>query len=230
LSERIPPVDAADGPQATASSPPARAGYRAARPVLTLVFSVLVVWLLFVQLRAVDWPGVASVIGGYPFDSLAWALALTTASYLVYCCFDLLGRRRTGHRLPAREVLQAAFVSYGFGLNLGVAGVGFRFRVYDRLGLRAGVVARLWGVCVATNWLGYCALAGALFASGLLAPPADWHVGALAMRSLGIGLLLIAAAYLVMCATAGRRAWTWRRKALPLPSLRFALTQSALGA
>jgi uncharacterized membrane protein YbhN (UPF0104 family) len=207
-----------------------RAWYAAARPYASVALTALIAWLLFAQLRAVDWGSVVSIIGNYPLASLAWAAVLTAVSHAVYCCFDLLGRRRTGHRLPAREVLRAAFVSYGFGLNLGVAGVGFRFRVYRRLGLHAAMIARLWAVCVATNWLGYAMLAGALFASGLIAPPAEWRISGLALRWLGAGLLAVALVYLAMCATSQRRSWHWRGHTLTLPSLRFAFTQSMLGA
>jgi uncharacterized membrane protein YbhN (UPF0104 family) len=204
--------------------------YRRAKPWLATVLTLALLGVLVWQLRMVDWAQVASAVRAYPVQVIGWATALTVASHLVYCCFDLLGRAYTGHRLPAREVLRAAFVSYGFGLNLGFAGVGFRYRVYHRLGLSAGLITRLWGVCIATNWLGYFVLAGALFLSGLIVLPARWGFGGDAMRTLGALLLAGAAVYLAVCARAGRKGWTWRRQRVAVPTLRFAMGQSALGA
>ena len=85
---------------------------------------------------------------------------LTVASYAVYCGFDLLGRRTTGHTLDRGRVLAIGFVSHAAALSLGPAGAGVRFRLALHHGLPAHLIAALWLFNVATNWLGFMVVAG----------------------------------------------------------------------
>ncbi len=81
-----------------------------------------------------------------------------------------------------------------------------------------------------TNWLGYCALGGALF---LLAPPplpAHWALGTLGLRLLGALLLAAAAAYLGLCLRARQRQFTVRGYRLVLPRARMAAVQLVVSA
>ena len=205
---------------------------RAAGPVLKRVFTaalmVLVVALLVSQLETLDWHQVAASLGAFPAAALLGGIALTALSYAIYCSFDLLGQRYAGHALTRQQVLKISFVSYAFGLNFGVAGLGLRYRWYSLLGVGAGVVARVYAVCLGTNWLGFALLAGGMLASGLIELPAQWRVGAIALQAVGAVLLVCALGYLLVCATSQRRAWTLRGHRIALPSLRFALLQAAL--
>lgn len=187
--------------------------------------------LLFDRLRHLEWAEVLrSLHAVAPAAWLAAAL-LTAASYAIYCSFDLLGKRYAGHRLPGRRVLEVSFVSYAFNLNFGWAGLALRYRLYSLFGQRAGVVARVYAICLGTNWLGFALLAGALLAAGALAVPADGPLGTLgagALRVLGVGLLALALGYLALCAFARRREATLLGRRIALPSLPFALGQCAL--
>ena len=194
---------------------------------LAVFFLAVGVALLAAKLRSVDWRGVAAVIGDMPTRSLLGAVALAIASYAVYCSYDLLGRHYTGHGLTRRQVLTAAFVSYACGLNLGPVGAGFRFRLYMRLGLGAGVTAGVWMVTVATNWLGFLVLAGIAFAAGLVPLPAGAPIGAATLPGLGVAMLAAATVYLTLCALAANRAWTLRGRRIRMPTLGFALLQCA---
>ncbi|RYF67550.1 MAG: UPF0104 family protein, partial [Comamonadaceae bacterium] len=79
-----------------------------------------------------------------------------------------------------------------------------------------------------TNWLGYVLLAGLAFALWPPALPEGWHLGMAAMRAMGMGMALLAVAYVLMCAFSKRREWTVRGQALELPSVRVAFLQLAL--
>lgn len=214
----------------------ARSGHRAcrwwriARRVLAFAFFALVGVLLVSQARAVDWSKVGAALFDYPLHTLLAAGAVAAASHAVYSGFDLLGRRWTGHGLPTRRVVPVTFVSYAFNLNLGslIGGVAFRYRLYSRLGLDNDTITRVLGLSLATNWLGYLALAGGVFAWGVIAPPADWQLGAGALRALGALLLALAAAYILMCGFSPRRSWTVRGHELTLPPLGLALAQLAI--
>ncbi|HKS11908.1 MAG TPA: UPF0104 family protein, partial [Pseudomonas sp.] len=150
----------------------------------------------------------------------------------VFSCYDLLGRAYTGHHLPARQVLPVAFVCYAFNLNFTtwVGGVALRYRLYSRLGLDTATITRIITLGILTNWVGYMALAGTVFALRLVKLPENWAVGATGLQMIGVLLLVLAAGYLYACGFAKRRTWRWREHEITLPSLRFAAIQVSLGA
>jgi hypothetical protein len=128
---------------------------------LTALFFVVVVVLLVRYGRNVDWDDVLDSVRNTPGPALLAAIALAAASHLLYSCFDLIGRRYTGHRLSKRVVMLVNFISYAFNLSMGslVGGVAFRYRLYSRFGLRPGVITRNRLAQHATSWLGYMLLA-----------------------------------------------------------------------
>jgi len=204
---------------------------RLGRAALAL-FLLVVAVLLVRYFRALDWREVGRVLVAYDVRTLAAAAALAVLSYALYAGYDVLARRYTGHRLSTRQVLAIAGVSYAFNLNLGalVGGAGFRFRLYSRYGLDAATITRILAFCVATNWLGYMALAGTVFATRNVAIPPEWHVTAATLQAVGGALLLAVAAYLIACARWRNREWTLRGQSIRLPSLRMALLQIAVAA
>lgn len=195
--------------------------------LLTLVFFALVAYLLYTQARSVEWDEVMATLRRRPPQGLLTAAALAAGSYALYSCFDLLGRHATGHRLSTRQVMLINFISYAFNLNMGalVGGVAFRYRLYSRFGLDAGVTTRVVIMSMLTNWLGYLLLAGLAFWWVPVSPPADWKLGTFGLRVLGFALFATAVAYLLLCAFARRRTWTVRGHEVILPSLRLALLQ-----
>jgi len=200
------------------------------RRALAGVFLVCVAALLVALAQRVDWDEVLTVIAAYPATSILAAGVLAACSHVVYTGYDLVGRAWTSHRLPTLKVVAVAFVSYAFTLNLGtmVGGVGFRFRLYSRLGLRTGVISRVVGLSMATNWLGYLVIAGTVFACGVIVPPPGWDIGAVALRIIGAVMVLAGAAYLFVCQRAKRREWTIRGHEISLPPLRLAAMQIVL--
>lgn len=206
------------------------------RRVLIGAFFVAVAVLLFEQARGIDWAEVGDVLRDFPLRTLAAAGALALLSHAIYSSFDLVGRRWAGHELPARQVVPVTFVSYAFNLNLGalVGGFAFRYRLYSRLGLDNDAITRVLAASLVTNWIGYLALAGGVFAFGLVTPPESWTIGALALKLLGAALLAAVALYLGACAWARRdgqpREWSLRGHRFTLPSLRLALLQLGLSA
>jgi len=201
------------------------------RRVLWAAFFALVGWLVYSQARQIDWSEVLDSVLGLEPLTVAIAAALAAASHALYSTFDLIGRRWTGHALSAANVVCVNFVSYAVNLNFGalIGGVAFRYRLYSRLGLDNGVIARVLGLSMVTNWLGYIALAGIAFAAGVVAPPDSFRIGATALRALGVALILAAIAYLALCARSKRREFDIRGHAFTLPPFRMALTQLAIG-
>lgn len=199
-------------------------------------FLLAVTVLLVQQARGIEWSEVGAVLRDFPLRTLALAGALAALSHAIYASFDLVGRRWAGHELPARQVVPVTFVSYAFNLNLGalVGGFAFRYRLYSRLGLDNDAITRVLAASLVTNWIGYLALAGGVFAFGLVTPPEGWPIGALALKLLGAALLSAVALYLGACGWAQRdgtpREWSLRGHRFTLPGLRLALLQLGLSA
>jgi len=215
-----------DGPGAGASS----RHWAGAWHVLSGVFLLLVLWLIVDQARHADWPAVRQALRSTDARTLVVAGVLAAGSHALYSTYDLIGRRLTGHALRRPQVMAVGFVSYAFNLNFGslVGGVAMRYKLYARLGLKPGVVTRVLGFSLVTNWLGYAALAGALFVWRPLALPAHWRFSGHGLRLLGALLLLATALYLWACFKSRRRSWQWRSQMLPLPSGRIGMLQLAL--
>jgi uncharacterized membrane protein YbhN (UPF0104 family) len=129
-----------------------------------------------------------------------------------------------------RRVLTVGVISYAFNLNLGslVGGFGFRLRLYHRLGLRASQIANVIALSLVTNWTGWLLLAGTVFALGQVPLPESFALSSLSLQVLGVGMILAALAYVVLCFASPRRRWLWRGYAFRLPSGRMALAQVAI--
>lgn len=125
--------------------------WRMAKRVLTVLFFIAVIILLVIYAQKVDWQDVWKVIRGYDRLALFSAIALVIVSYLIYGCYDLLGRAYCGHKLAKRQVMLVSFICYAFNLTLStwVGGIGMRYRLYSRLGLSAAN----WMAMGAIIWL-----------------------------------------------------------------------------
>jgi hypothetical protein len=198
--------------------------------VVSFGFFAAVIWLLVRYTSHIDWDEVLDSIRETPSPVLLEALVLAGASHLLYSCFDLIGRRYTGHTLPTPTVLIVTFISYAFNLCIGsiVGGVGFRYRLYSRLGLKNGVITRVVSMSMLTNWLGYKLLAGLLFIVHPLQLPPSWHMGNHGLQWVGVLLVAISIGYIAACIYWGDHSWDWRGHEIYLPPVRMALLQYAI--
>ncbi len=203
-----------------------------ARQLLTLGFFILVPVLLYTLLKNLDWQEVRHALTSYRWQTLALAGLVSACSFALFSSFDLIGRRYTGHHLPARQVLPLAFVCYAFNLNLSawVGAIALRYRLYTRLGLSVATVTRILSLGLLTNWTGYFFLAGTLFLCALPRLPAGFEIGSNGLRLVGLLLLLAALGYLLACRFARRRTWQLRGHEITLPGLPMAALQLLMGA
>jgi uncharacterized membrane protein YbhN (UPF0104 family) len=201
-----------------------------ARRIASWLFFALVAWLLVRYGRNIDWSEVDDSLRNLPTTALWAAVGLAVASHLLYSCFDLIGRRYTGHTLKTPVVMAVNFISYAFNLCIGslVGGVGFRYRLYSRLGLKMGVITRIVSMSMLTNWLGYKLLAGFLFLVHPLPLPPSWHMGNHGLQWVGAALVAISLGYIVACWRFGDHVWNWRGHELYLPPWRMAVLQMAI--
>ncbi|WP_051439572.1 lysylphosphatidylglycerol synthase domain-containing protein [Bordetella petrii] len=203
----------------------ARRFWRRTRRIWTGLFMVAAIVLLVQLARDVQWHEVWQVLQRMSNTALLESACLVPVAYVAYSAFDLIGRAYTGHRLGAATTMAVAFVSYAINVNLGalIGGVGLRFRLYGKLGLRVSVISKILAMSIFTNWLGYLWLFGVLFT--LHQAPTAWHLSSLALEIAGGAMLVAASAYLVLCAVSRRRHLHLAGRHIPLPSLRLALLQ-----
>ena len=227
---------AAGAALSSAQQPPPRRGWRALvhqrwfGPVVALLFLAVVGWLVADHVREIDWREVRAALAAYRAPTLAAAAALVLASHLTYATYELIGRRYVGHTLGAGRVLGVGFVSYAFNLNLGslVGGVGFRLRLYSKLGLDAAQIGRLIVLSFVTNWSGWLLLAGATFALRQIELPPAYALSLGLLQALGVVMVALPLAYVAACFFSKRREWAWREHRFTLPSGRLALAQLGL--
>lgn len=204
--------------------------WRLAKKVLTWLFFIAVAVLLVLYAQKINWEDVWKVIHDYNRLVLLGAAALVVVSYLIYGCYDLLGRAYCGHKLAKRQVMLVSFICYAFNLTLStwVGGIGMRYRLYSRLGLPSSTITRIFSLSITTNWLGYILLGGIIFTFDVVDIPAHWYISDMTLHIIGVVLLLFIAFYLWACGFAKRRHFTIRGQKLVIPSWKFALAQMAI--
>lgn len=197
--------------------------------ILTIAFFSAVVYLIYDRGSAIEWSKVFETLRETSPRTLITAFILAFFSYLAYGTYDLFGRHLLGLKIPAFKTSLAAIISYCTNLNLGslIGSIAFRYRLYSRLGVSSTDITKLLGISVATNWLGYLLLAGALFVSGSMVPPSNWVIGKSALQWVGALLLLLVVIYLSLCAFSPKREIVFRSHTLTLPSTKIALLQFA---
>ncbi|WP_438299916.1 lysylphosphatidylglycerol synthase domain-containing protein [Pseudomonas sp. NMS19W] len=221
-----------DAQSATHSPPAATSRWSRWKRPLTLLFFLALVVLLTMFASRIEWTEVLQTLADFKVRTLIIASSLTLLSFLVYASFDLIGRTYIRQDLTWKQILPVGVISYAFNLNLSawVGGIAMRYRLYSRLGVSKGNIAKILGLSLATNWFGYMTIAGAVFSSGLVSMPPGWKVSSDALQGIGVLLLLISLGYLVACQFSRRREWSIRGVEINLPSLRMAVLQLLLGA
>jgi uncharacterized membrane protein YbhN (UPF0104 family) len=156
------------------------------------------------------------------------ALLSALGSYAICSSYDLFGQRHVGHHLPLARVLAINFVGYAFSQNLGamVGGMGFRYRLYHRYGLKPAQTTQIIALSVLTNWSGYLLLLGLvlMFWTPTVPrfPPPPWLIAG------GSVALVIVAAYVGLCCCAGHRKLKFWRLRMQVPSASMAVLQLLL--
>ncbi len=166
-----------------------------------------------------------------PTARVLLAAALAGTSYWLLGFYDVLALRYVRHRIPYWRTLFAAFVSYAFGHNLGVAtltGGAIRYRMYASAGLSATEIATVAGFCTLTSAIGLISLISAAL---LLEPDRvaeALHLHPALMRLVGWLLATLILLYTTWAATARReiavRGWSIRT-----PGAHVVLSQVVLG-
>lgn len=203
-----------------------------AKRVLIGAFTLALISLIIWKAKDIDWPAVGQALRDISPLTLAMAAGFAILSYGCYGCFELFGWHYLKHPLPRWRMAGVAMSSYAVNLNLGtiLGGVGFRYRLYARQGLKVPQVAKLVGLAMLINWLAYPLLLGLCLVFPVVPLPSDWALSQDDLRWIGLLLWLVPLAYIVACFWSPRRHWTVRGQDISLPSGRMALLQLAMSA
>jgi glycosyltransferase 2 family protein len=229
---RAPPRRRQSGAVAIRGFRPGGTALRWLQRLGVLALATVAAFFVIDEARSIDWPNVVDALRGYGLATVAIAVALSIPGQIACACFDLVGRRVTGHELSARRTMLISYTGYYFSLNLGalIGGLAFRYRLYSPYGFTAVTIGQIIGLSVLTNWSGYVLLGGAVLAVQPPDMPADWGPSEAVLRGFGIILLIAAAAYLGLCAKKGGTRVPWRGSTLELPTLRLAVIQFVVSA
>ena len=135
-----------------------------------MLFFLALIVLFTMLAQRIEWNEVFDTLADFKVRTLIIASGLTLVSFLVYACFDLIGRTYIRQDLTWKQILPVGIISYAFNLNLSawVGGIAMRYRLYSRLGVSKSNIAKILGLSLATNWFGYMVIAGVVFSSGLV--------------------------------------------------------------
>lgn len=187
------------------------------------------IFLLYRVFQRYDLAEVLSVLASVQPVRIALALLLTSISYGCVATLEWLAVTYGGHPIALRRVAFAAVAAIGIGRTVGLAALSsgaVRYRMYSRAGLTltgVGKIIVFSGLSVAS---GFAAVGGAalLWRGEILAQLLD--LSTVAIRGLGVCLLVYLACYLTLCA-AVRRPIRVGRHRLRLPSITLACGQVA---
>ena len=163
---------------------------------------------------------------------VAWALALTAASFAALSSYDILAFGWIGRSLPKRAVAAIAAASYAFSQALGfgtITGGAIRYRLYSALGVPSLEIAQVTVLSTLTFLLGISALAGVALLTQAYALARILSVQPALVQWLGGAILLAVAVYLGWRAGGPSEVTAFGFR-LPLPALRGSLAQLAIAA
>src|SRR4051812_18196242 len=200
-------------------------------PILALAVGGAVVLLLHHELRQYDYATVVANLRAVSHRKIAVALGLTVVSYALLVCYDALALHLLGRSPGLRRTAFASFTAYVLSYNIGlsvISGAAVRLRLYSAWNFTRGEIGRLITFTSATFWIGLFAASGSLL---LFGRPQVWPnapTWTTHLRAIGAVLVILVAAYLVLCATR-RQPLTIRNWHVALPSWRVGLVQVVLG-
>ncbi|MEP6502689.1 MAG: lysylphosphatidylglycerol synthase domain-containing protein [Betaproteobacteria bacterium] len=179
-------------------------------------------------LHGVSLPALLQALLNQPPRQVAAALALTALSFACLAAYDAVGVRLVARRrVPMRLALLAGAAGSAVANTVGfhaMSGTAVRAHLYLPAGLKAGELARV----VSMSWLSLVAGNMTMLAVAELLQAASTERAGPHL-AIGLALAVALAGWLAWLGT-GRRALTWRRWRLPMPSARLALLLVAIGA
>ncbi len=200
---------------------------------LSLSMAVLAAFILWRLLRNIDVNKVVAAFEAQPIRNIVIAGLFAVAGYVTLTFYDVFALRIIGRKaIPFHVAALASFTSYTIGHSLGAAtltGGMVRLRVYSAWGLNVLDIAKIAFVTGMTFWLGNAFVLGGAMSYAPEAASVVDHLPLWINRLIGLAALAGLVGYLLWLAprprTVGYANWK-----IALPSVRFTLLQTAIGA
>ena len=194
------------------------------------LFGLALFWLHHV-LAQYRWRDILAHVQAIPTDRLLEAVVLSLGGYGCLTLYDALGLRFAGAKVTYARLALISFMGYAIGHNVGMntlSGGAIRYRAYLPLGLTAKQVGMVVGFGTLTFVLGTALLLGLSLLShaGLSGSVMHVHPGLVVL--VGCVLLAGVGAYLWL-ASSRHETLRYRRIVIPVPSVRIAFAQVAVG-
>jgi uncharacterized membrane protein YbhN (UPF0104 family) len=198
--------------------------------IATAAFA-LAAFLVWRALRQYSMSEIVQSLSAISLRHIALGAVFTAGSFLCLTASDTLAVRYTRSHLPYPKIALASFTALSIGHTLGFAALSsgaVRYRFYTAWGLSPGDVGRIILFCGTTVMLGLLTLGGfaSLIRPALVAEM--FGVVPTVVGVVGVLLLLLVAIYLGLAAFVHRPVRI-RNFQLPVPGLRLALGQIAVG-
>lgn len=198
--------------------------------IATAAFA-LAAFLVYRALQQYSMSEILESLRAISLRHLALGAAFTAGSFICLTASDTLAVRYTGRDLPYRKIALASFTSLSIGHTLGFAALSsgaIRYRFYTGWGLSPGDVGRIILFCAMTVAVGL-ATGGGLASLAQPALVAEvFKIAPAAATGIGGLLLLLVLIYLGLAAFVHRPIQI-RHFQLPVPRLRLAIGQVAVG-
>ena len=198
--------------------------------IATAAFA-LAAFLVYRALQQYSMSEILESLRAISLRHLALGAAFTAGSFICLTASDTLAVRYTGRDLPYRKIALASFTSLSIGHTLGFAALSsgaIRYRFYTGWGLSPGDVGRIILFCAMTVTVGL-ATGGGLASLAQPALVAEvFKIAPAAATGIGGLLLLLVLIYLGLAAFVHRPIQI-RHFQLPVPRLRLAIGQVAVG-
>jgi glycosyltransferase 2 family protein len=201
------------------------------QPWLAAAVFAVAAFLVYRALQEYTLSEVLASLGRISWRHLALGAAFTAGSFLCLTGSDALAVRYTNSDLAYPKIALASFTSLSLGHTLGFAALSsgaIRYRFYTGWGLSPGDVARIIVFCGVTVAVGLATAGGlvSVIRPGLVAE--TFRIAPAAVAATGVILLLVVAIYLGLAAFV-HHPIRIRKFELPVPRLRLALGQVAVG-
>ncbi len=130
-------------------------------PLISLALFLVAIAAVHHQISVYHWAEIRQTLIDFPLSKLSACIGITLISYLVLSYYDYLALEYAGQRLPYRQVLLTACLSYAISNNVGhalVSGGSMRYRLYSSWNIPAIAIAKVIIFCAITYNIGALSL------------------------------------------------------------------------
>ena len=124
---------------------------------LKLLFFVLILFLLYRELKNYNIRHIIEVVNGYSISVIILGLLAAGLNYFILTFYDLLALRNEDEKLSFKKIIPVSFTAFAFGNSLGFSGISssaIRLRLYGALKIPEGKIVKISLFTMVSFWVG----------------------------------------------------------------------------